>query len=201
MADTALSINPQFYKPKPMRVRLKKWTRAEYDNMVAAGILTERNKVELIEGEIVQKMSQNPPHIASIKRTTRVLARFISDTVDLAVQLPLAIGDISEPEPDLALVPVSNNSTKHSETAFLVIEIADSSLVFDRTRKLLMYAKAGISDYWIVNINERVVEVYRDPIKVNGRGRYQTQLRFAEGETLTPLNFENAQITVNDLLP
>ena len=199
MTETIPSTQHKLYKP--MRVRLKKWTRAEYDCMVAQGILTERNKVELIEGEIVEKMPQNLPHKHSIKKATRIFSQFISDTVDLAVQLPLALGEVSEPEPDIALVAVDEVLSGETEKALLVVEIADSSLAFDQSRKLLMYAKAGIADYWIVNINERVVEVYRDPVKVNGRGRYQTQLRFGEGETITPLAFENATIAVNEILP
>ena len=82
-----------------------------------------------------------------------------------------------------------------------MIEVAAASLKYDRGKKATMYAKAGILDYWIVNINERIIEVYRDPIKVNGRGRYQTQLRFAEGESVTLLAFENIAVDVNEVLP
>lgn len=115
MAETALSIKTKFYKPVP--ARLKKWTRAEYDKAVTVGLFGEDDRIELIEGEIVQKISHNPPHSRSITRATRALMPLMSATVDLAVQLPLAVSEVSESEPDLALVSTENTLSEHPKSA------------------------------------------------------------------------------------
>ena len=184
--------------------RQKLWTRAQYDKAIAAGIFTPEDKIELIEGRLIQKMPIHAPHSTSMGLVEDAFNSFLVKGIHLIrTQQPLALGSSSEPEPDIAIVEGERRdyAVDHPKTALLVIEVSDSSLAFDRGTKAAMYAKAGIADYWIVNINERVVEVHRDPVKVNGRGRYQTQLRYTEGGSVTPLAFENAIIAVNEILP
>ncbi len=190
--------------PKRIKMRQKLWTRAQYDKAVAAGVFTSADKIELIEGRLIQKMPIHAPHTTSTGLVEDALMPYIIKGIHhIRVQMPIALGVRSEPEPDIAVVQGIRRdySDSHPKTALLIVEIAASSLEYDRSDKASIYAKAGIADYWIVNINERVVEVYRDPVKVNGRGRYQTQLRFGEGESITPLAFENATIAVNEILP
>ncbi len=201
MTEMIVSTQSKFYKP--VRMRRKKWTRAQYDKAVAAGVFTPADKIELIEGELIQKMPIHPPHTTAIILTQNALSQILSQDYHVRSQQPIALSNISEPEPDLTIVAGVPRDFRdsHPQSALLVVEVSDSTLAYDRGTKASMYAKAGIADYWIVNINERVVEVYRDPVKVNGRGRYQTQLRFGEGESITPLAFENATIAAADLLP
>ena len=186
-----------------VKIRQKLWTRDQYDKVVAGGIFTPEDKLELVEGELYEKKTPHPPHASVMMKFQRWFSRNLPDSYDFRNQLPLALGSRSEPEADFAVVVTSLNdyNGEHPKSALLVIEVADSSLKYDQGKKAAMYAKAGIADYWIVNINERVIEVYRDPVKVNGRGRYETKLRFAEGETVTPLAFENITVAVTDVLP
>lgn len=187
----------------PMRLKRKRWKRVEYEKMVASGVLKEDDKLELVEGELFEKMTLNPPHAVVMMKLQRLLSRRLPDGYEARNQLPLAMSGISEPEPDFAIVAGTPDDygRQHPKTALLLIEVAESSLAYDRVKKGNMYAKAGIPDYWIVNINERVVEVYRDPIKVKGRGRWKTQFKVAEGETITPLHFAEMSVAVTDILP
>jgi Uma2 family endonuclease len=187
----------------PMRLKRKRWKRIEYEKMVASGVLKENDKLELVEGELFEKMTLHPPHASVMMAFQKLLSRQLPDGYEARNQLPIALSGMSEPEPDFAVVIGSSRdySRQHPTTALWIIEVAESSLAYDRIKKGNMYAKAGISDYWIVNINERVIEVYRDPIKVNGRGRWQTQLKVAEGETATPLHFTEISVAVTDILP
>ena len=125
-------------------------------------------------------------HSYSIRRGTKELERLYGSTHDLSVQCPLVVSSISEPQPDFALLPGGFDSpSTHPETADLVLEVAHSSLAYDRGEKASMYARAGIEDYWIVNIESRVLEVYREPAP-DGSG-YRSLQTFAVGESVQPL--------------
>jgi len=115
----------------------------------------------------------------------------------------MAMDPDSEPEPDLAVLRGSPRDwlADHPSTAALVVEIADTSLRFDRVVKGRVYAAAGIADYWIVNLRDRVIEVYREPIRGVRRARYASAHVTHPGETLTPLAAPGARITVDELLP
>jgi Uma2 family endonuclease len=120
------------------------------------------------------------------------------------VQLPLGLGPDSEPEPDVAVVrgDARDFLADHPTTAALVVEVADASLELDRRLKARIYARAGISDYWIVNLIDRVVEVRRDPVTAGRRGsRYRDVTAMAAGERIVPLAAPFASILIGDLLP
>jgi Uma2 family endonuclease len=150
---------------EPEFPRLRRWTLEEYERMVDAGFLTTQDKVQLIEGEIVEMTPQNSPHMTTVTKVFRLLERAASDNQYVRIQGPLALKPDSEPEPDVAVVTGSpdDNWDAHPTTALLVIEVADSSLAFDRTRNARVYARAGIPEYWIINVEERCIEVHRDP--------------------------------------
>jgi Uma2 family endonuclease len=133
--------------------------------MVAVGLLHEDEHVQLIEGEILEITPQYPPHAATIQLLTRVLMQVFGPDAGVRPQLPLALSDDSEPEPDLAVVAGDARSylKVHPTTALLLVEVADSSLAFDRRRKGRIYAAAAIPEYWIVNLAERALEVHRRP--------------------------------------
>lgn len=187
-------------------VQLRRWTREEYERLVEIGVLRPDERVELIEGEIVEMTPQGTAHATAIASATRVLDAICGPEQHLRVQLPLALGSNSEPEPDLAVVGgrPRDYANAHPSTALLVLEIADASLAFDDEVKGSMYAKAGIPEYWIVNLVDRQLEVYREPAAVSGMrfgAGYRTRRIVLPGETVAPLAAPESQVAVADLLP
>lgn len=152
------------------KLSLYHWTPAQYRQMAEVGILAEGEKVELIEGMIVRKMTRNAPHDGTLQVVSRRLISLVSEKWEIRSQSAIITKD-SEPEPDLAIVPgpVDRYGSEHpvaSEVMF-VAEIADSSLVFDR-RKASVYARGGVPVYWIVNVADRQLEVFSEPDTSNG---------------------------------
>jgi len=152
-------------EPRPISV-------AEYHRMIDAGILSEDERVELLEGVIVTVSPQGDPHALVIERLNKVLVRQLPDRYRVRPQLPLTLGDRSEPEPDLAVSLVEASTAKqHPRTALLVIEVAGESLRKDRRVKARIYARAGSPEYWLVNLEESCVEVLTEPDAAAGEYR------------------------------
>ena len=179
--------------------RRRLWARADYERMVAAGIFGPEDRVELLEGEIVEMSPEKSRHAAAVDLALEALRQAFADGFVVRVQHPLALDDTSEPEPDLAVVPgtARDYADAHPTSAALVVEVADSSLDYDRTRKTAVYARAGIREYWIVNLVDRRLEVFRDP-RAAACGSTST---FGAGDTVAPLAAGGSQVAVSDLLP
>lgn len=181
------------------------WTANEYDRLADLGFFDDE-KLELIEGEIIPKMPQNPSHATAVfQAQTALLANFTSGYL-VRVQLPLALGDRSRPEPDACVVAgISPDFARtHPSTAVLVLEVSDSTLHQDRETKTALYATHGIPEYWIVNLAEDSVEVFRDPAPQEGAllGHvYRSHQVLNRGDAIVPLAAPEARITVSDLLP
>lgn len=169
-------------------------SRAEYDRLVAAGMF-ENERVELIRGIVVQMSAIGPAHADPIDVLNRHLVRALGDRAVVRVRLPFAASDDSEPEPDLALVPPRRYADRHPDRAFLVIEVADSSLDHDRETKGPLYASSGVPEYWIVDVKARRVSVY-DAISAE---RYTRVREFVVGERIVPSTFADAALAVADL--
>jgi len=186
-------------EPKTIR-----WSRDEYYRMAELGFFSGR-RVELIEGEIIEMSPQDPPHAAAIRLLDYALKRVFGEGYLVCVQSPLSLGLDSDPEPDLAVVRGSlrDHVRAHPDHALLVVEVADSSLQFDRTRKAALYAEARIGEYWIINLRDRRVEAYRRPRKDPADAGSGDAERgdFASGEALAPVAGREATIPVADLLP
>lgn len=156
----------------------------DYHRMFEAGIFDEDEHVELLEGVIVAMTPQSPAHARCIRRLTRLLARSLADEYDVSVQLPLSLGRRNEPEPDLAVVRADGTpSDQHPGAAALVIEVSGASLRKDRGVKAGVYARFGVAEYWIVNVEARVVEVLSDPDVA--KGAYRRARTVTAAETLT----------------
>jgi Uma2 family endonuclease len=155
-------------EPRPFSV-------AEYHRMIDAGILDEDERVELLEGVIVAVSPQKRRHAYVIQQLMRILARLPQDRYGILAQLPLTLGERSEPEPDLAVVTAEAGSsrTEHPRTALLVIEVAGDTLRKDRLVKARIYARADIPEYWLFNLEEACLEVLRDP---DHEGSYRKRL-------------------------
>jgi Uma2 family endonuclease len=180
-------------------VQVRRWTREEYEKIVEAGIFAPGTRAELIDGEIISKAPQKSRHAAAIRASEEALRRAFPTGFDVQTQLPLALDPSSEPEPDLSVVLGSWRDYRetHPSSAVLMVEVVDTSLEYDRDRKGNLYARAGIPEYWIINLPERCVEVYRQP----EQGIYRTSRRFLPGETISPLAAPDATIPVESLIP
>jgi Uma2 family endonuclease len=185
-------------------IQTKHWARQEYDRLTEAGILAPDERVELLEGEIVTMTPQHGPHAASIGLAESALRRAFGSAHWIRIQLPLIVDPDSEPEPDLAVVSGSPRHyvSEHPRTAVLVVEIADSTLERDRVYKSPIYARAGIPEYWIVNLADRCLEVYRDPVASPGQpASYRSSQKLGPSESISPFAATAVTVTIADLLP
>ena len=186
--------------------RLKTWRmpREAYDRMVERGILGPDDKIELLEGRLVVAEPKHSPHATGVLLVAEALRKVFSDGWHVRTEMPLAVGNFSEPEPDVCVVrgTIRDYGRAHPTLAALVVEVADSSLRLDRTIKKRIYATAGIADYWIVDLGARVLHVYRAPHEV-GRGRhdYRDAMILGSDQTVSALAAPDARIAVADLLP
>jgi Uma2 family endonuclease len=187
-------------------VEVRRWTREEYEKMIEAGIFTPGNRVELIDGEIFNMTPQKRRHAAAIRAAEEALRSAFRSGHDVQSQLPLSLGPCSEPEPDLSVVrgTWSDYRDAHPSSAVLVVEISDASLEYDRNRKGSLYASAGIADYWIVNLVEERIEIYREPAPSSEAlhgWAYRAVQHLSAGEKIIPLAAPDAKINISDLLP
>jgi len=191
----------------PALLSRRLFTREEFERAGELGLFRSGERLELIGGEVVRKMSpQKTPHATSIGLGEKALREAFGPEFHVRNQLPLAIGDLDEPEPDLCVVRGSlrDYEDEHPTTAVLVLEVADSSVAIDRTVKASLYASAGIPDYWMLNLPERALEVFRDPEpdpKAPFGYSYRTHLRVGVEGAMTPLHAPGRVIAVADLLP
>jgi Uma2 family endonuclease len=176
---------------------MRRWTRGEYDKMIAAGVFAAGDRVELVDGEILQMTPQGSVHAATILILQDALRLAFGSGFSVRPQLPLALSPDSEPEPDLAVVPGSPRDYLHGHpgTALLALEVSDSSLEYDRETKGRLYARAGIEDYWIVNLIDRSIEVFRKP----WQEEYRSVQIYFPGDIVTPLGAPQAGIQVTDV--
>jgi Uma2 family endonuclease len=178
-----------------------RWNRRDYERLAAKGFFRSGQRVELIEGVIYDMAPQNSHHATAFRLAHEALRIIFppSDGYEIRGQLPLALGDDSEPEPDLAVVTgaIRDYRDGHPTTALLVVEIADSSLLHDRKRKVPLYARFGVPEAWLCNLVRRTLEVYRDPVD----GMYQTRLILRAGHTVSPVSRPDVSLQVADLLP
>lgn len=172
----------------------------DYHRMTEAGVLNEDSRVELIQGQIISMSPIGAPHSRMVNRLTRLLVPLVGARGIVSVQNPVRLDDGSEPQPDVTILhprmDQDDAGTPGPADVLLLIEVADSSLGFDRATKLPLYAEAGIRDYWIVNLQERAIEVHRSPED----GRYAQVSRTRPGEPLNILTLPGAALPATDLL-
>lgn len=175
-------------------------TIQEYHRMAEAGIFHPEERLELIAGQIIRKSAKGTAHESAITRTERLLRQRLGEQVLLRLQSPIQLDDYSEPEPDIAVVmpnPLDyDDHHPYPEEVFLLIEVADSSLKYDREVKAIAYAKSGIADYWILDVNQRKLHVYRLP----SPDSYQSETILSEDVTISPLAFPDCAIAPRELL-
>jgi Uma2 family endonuclease len=174
------------------------WTVEEYHRMIEAGILTRDDKVELLDGQIIQMSPQRPPHAGTTQRASDYLKAILIGNAHVRTQLPITLLT-SEPEPDIAVVTIDpsgyGDHHPNSTEILLLIEVAYSTLNIDSEAKALIYAKANIADYWILDVVERQVYIFRQPTELG----YQQKTIFQQDAAIAPLAFPNIEIPFVEL--
>jgi Uma2 family endonuclease len=176
------------------------FTVDEYYRMAEAGILTEESRVELIDGVIIDMPPIGPEHAGSVDGLGDLLRASFGGRVIVRSQNPVHLGLRSEPEPDFALLRRRDDYYRKvhplPDDIYLLIEVSDSTLRHDLKTKASLYARAGIQEYWIVDLIHRVIVVHRDP----SRSRYRSVQQIQPGDTVAPLAFPDVPLAVSDLL-
>ena len=173
---------------------------SQYHQMSEAGIFSENDKVELINGEIIEMSPIGRRHTACVNRLNSVFSQLLGKKVIVAVQNPIILNNLSEPEPDIALLQPRadfyESGHPQPQDIFLLIEVADSSLEYDRDVKIPLYASSGITEVWLVDIYEQVIIVYRYPSE-NG---YSDIQKLSRGEKMSIPVFPEMNLVVDNIL-
>ena len=180
---------------------VRRFTVAEYYAMAEAGILKEEERVELIDGVIVIMSPMGNPHRATVNRLTRMMVVAVGTRAIVQVQCPITLDDRTMPEPDLALLRERADFYESEDTypddVLLVIEVAESSVNYDRYQKLPRYAQAGILEVWITALPERIIEAHAEPVD----GVYTRNLIYVPDDTISPSVLPDIELVVSDILP
>jgi Uma2 family endonuclease len=189
-----------------VEVKTRRWKRVEYERLIETGFFQPGDPVELIGGQLIVAEPQGSGHFTAIQAVEEALRTAFGAGWQVRGQGPVALDEESEPEPDVAVVPGSFRDyvTAHPSRPVLVVEVSESSLALDRHHKGSLYARAGLDDYWIVNLVNRVLEVRRNPgpdPAASFGWRYQSVEVLERGASLSPLALPGARIRVADLLP
>ena len=178
----------------------RRFTVDEYFALAEAGILRKEERVELIDGEIIIMSPINDPHRQSVNWVGRLLTFALGKRAMVQVQATIRLDDATAPKPDIAVIrlrSINDLATVTPEEIYLLVEVADSSLTFDRDTKLPRYAAAGIPEVWIANLVNRQVEAHSNPVG----GVYRNVLIVHPGATISPQAFPDVTLAVNDFLP
>ena len=180
------------------RLQTRRWTRFEYERLVELGVFKPGERLELLDGRLVVAEPQGVSHATGIRMAEEALRTAFRSGWDVRVQMPIALDSRSEPEPDVAVVPGSFRDYRHEHPSrpVLVVEVAEGSLDLDR-RKARLYARAGVPEFWLVDLVDDFVEVHRVP----QGSAYGEVHRLGRGDVVTPLHAPDVSIPVGELLP
>lgn len=196
-ADTLSAMPGSAVRTRPLK-------RVEYERLVDLGMFAGE-RLELLDGSLVVREPQKAPHATAVQAIQEALRQAFGPDWNVRPQLPIALDNTSEPEPDMAVVRGSYRDyrRRHPARPVLLVEVSDATLVRDR-HKGGLYARAGVADYWILNLIDEVLEVYRQPHRSRGSrfGWIYTEVQvFRRGEVATPLAAPRVRVAVDDLLP
>jgi Uma2 family endonuclease len=180
---------------------LKRWTVQDYHRMGDLGLLNPGERTELLSGQITLMAPKGPPHVTSLHLLANALRAQLGETALVRTQDPIQLDDFSEPEPDLAVVKgtVLDYAKQHprSDQVYLVVEVADSTLKQDCEVKDKLYAQAGIADYWVLDLRNRQLHIFREPISMG----YTRHLILTEPHQVSPLAFPELILLLSAILP
>jgi len=180
--------------------------RVRYDRLVEAGIFGPEDRIELLDGLLVVREPQGGRHATVVALVRAALEKAFGRAYYVREEKPIALDERSEPEPDVVVVPGRPRDylDGHPSRPVLIVEVADTSLALDRLRKGGLYARAGIADYWVVNLVDEMLEVYREPVRAasgHGDWKYGSVRPHRRNTVVTPLAAPRARIRVAALLP
>jgi Uma2 family endonuclease len=183
----------------------RRWKRVEYDRLIECGFFKPGEPVELVGGQLIVAEPQGSRHYTAIRAAAEALRVAFGADWEVRTQAPVALDEESEPEPDVAVVPGSFHDyvSGHPSRPVLIVEVSESSLAFDRAHKGSLYARAGLADYWIVNLVDRVLEVYREPVRDTAAAfgwHYQSVGVHDSARAVSPLGARGTVIGVSSLL-
>ena len=194
------SIPPPTVNFNGQNLKLRQITVEEYDLMIQTGVFDENDQVELLNGAIVEKMPKGPKHSAATDRVTRVFYRNFEENVVIRNQNPIWLDEFSEPEPDIVLAKARDDNYENSHPIpaeiYLILEVSDSTLDYDRNTKGEAYARAGIRQYIVLNVQERLLEDYREP----GTDGFQSKQTYRAGQRFNLAAFPNTLLSVDEFL-
>ncbi|MBI1743693.1 Uma2 family endonuclease [Candidatus Acetothermia bacterium] len=183
-----------------VEIKRKLFSVAEYHKMIEAGVLHEDDRLELLGGEIVAMSPIGSRHAACVDRLNRLFTKRLGDSVIVRVQNPVELSDESEPQPDLSLLKPRTDfySEAHPQSSdiYLLVEVADTTANYDRRVKLPFYARAGIIEIWLIDLEVQQIEVYREP---SAKGYRQTQV-VERGQSLKIQAFPDVELKANEIL-
>lgn len=185
---------------------MRRWSRREYEELVERSFFRPDERLELLDGLLLVKEPQSSVHMAAVRLVEDALRAAFAAGWDVRPQGPIALDGRSEPEPDVSVVRGSPRDYRdaHPSSPVLVVEVALASLRFDRTRKCRAFARAGVPEYWIVNLVDRVLEVHREPGRLGDARRrwgYRVVDTVGRNAVVSPLAAPGARVAVADLLP
>jgi Uma2 family endonuclease len=186
--------------------RTRRFTRVEYERLIDLGVFQPGEAIELIGGELMVAEPQGAPHYTAIRKTAQALEAAFGPGWEVRTEGPIGLDDDSEPEPDVAVVPGAPDdyARAHPSRPVLTVEVADSSLALDRQHKGSLYARAGLLDYWVLNLIDRLLEVYREPVPDPAASfgwRYGRTEVLDASARVTPLAAPGSSIPVSQFLP
>jgi Uma2 family endonuclease len=176
----------------PTRAKL---TTEQFHRMGDAGILPPEDRIELIDGDLIEMAPIGSQHAWTVIEINRIISKLVGDSAVIAVQSPIKLSKYDEPQPDIMLLRLKvegyRNALPVADDALLIIEVSDSSLDYDRNKKLPLYARHGVEETWIVNVAEKRLEVYRDPFGETYRSKQEHNSNEIVSPQLLPgLKFE-----------
>jgi Uma2 family endonuclease len=178
----------------------RRFNVTEYYRMAEAGVLKPDDRVELIEGEIIKMSPIGGPHAACVERLDDLLAGVVEPSLMVRMQNPITLDDFSEPIPDIAIVRARRDyyATRHPAPAevFLIIEVADTTVLTDRNIKIPLYARIGIPESWLINLPKQMIEVYFDLYE----GKYRKRSTFKRGESVNSATIKGLLLSVDEIL-
>ncbi|MEA5552406.1 Uma2 family endonuclease [Anabaena cylindrica UHCC 0172] len=182
-----------------LQILRHQFTVKQFHQMAESGILSENDRVELIRGEMIDMSPIIPKHSGCVIFFTNILVLILETLALVSVHNPIVLDETSEPQPDIALLKPRpdfyRNSHPQPEDIFLLIEVADTTIKYDREVKIPLYAEANIPEVWLVDVNQEIIEVYRNPLQ----GIYQDVQKLVKNKSLSILAFPDVNINVSEI--
>ncbi len=199
--ETSHLVEPLFGVFDGQNLKLRQISVKEFDAMIKNRVFDENDRIELLNGAIIEKMPKGTKHSSANDRAAKVFYRLLGEKVTVRNQNPIWLNDFSEPEPDIVLAAIDENEYEEThptpDNIFLILEISDSTLGYDRRAKSLAYSKAGIRQYLLLNVQEQTLEDYRQP-SADG---FQSKQTYRTGQKFDLAAFPEIFVQVSDFLP